>query len=56
MIYIKKEIRYLELEKLTGYNVTPKTHDADMIGVSKIVFINPEMTEKIIKKKVFGIE
>ncbi len=48
----KKETRYLELEKLSGYQVTPKTHEKDMIGVSKIIFVNDDMAEKIIRKKV----
>ena len=48
----KKEIRYLELEKLTGYNIVPKVQEDNMIKVSKIIFVNPEITEKIIRKKV----
>ncbi len=48
----KRETMYLELEKLTGYKVTPKIQEKDMIGVSQIIFINDEITEKIIRKKV----
>ena len=48
----KKETMYLELEKLNGYKVKPQVHEDDMIGVSQIVFVNDEMAEKIIRKKV----
>ena len=48
----KKETRFLELEKLTGYKVTPKVQEDGMIGVSKIVFVNDDMAEKVIRKKV----
>ena len=48
----KKEIMFLELEKLAGYEISPKTHEDGMIGVSKVVFVNPEITKKVIKKKI----
>ncbi len=48
----KKETRFLELEKLTGYEVAPKVHEDGMIGVSKIIFVNDNMAEKVIRKKV----
>ena len=48
----KKETRFLELEKLTGYEVVPKVHEDGMIGVSKIIFVNDNMAEKVIRKKV----
>ena len=48
----KKETRYLELEKLDGYKVNPKVKDKDAIGVSQIVFVNDDFSEKIIRKKV----
>ena len=47
-----KETRYLELEKLDGYKVTPKVKEKDAIGVSKIIFVNDDFSEKIIRKKV----
>lgn len=47
-----KETRYLELEKLDGYEVTPKVKDKNAIGVSKIIFVNDDFSEKIIRKKV----
>ncbi len=47
-----KETMYLELEKLKGYKVSPKVKEKDAIGVSQIIFINDEMTEKLIRKKV----
>ena len=48
----KKETRYLELEKLDGYQVNPKVKEKDAIGVSKIVFVNDDFSEKIIRKKI----
>lgn len=47
-----KETEYLELERLDGYKVTPKVKEKDAIGVSKIIFVNDDMSEKIIRKKV----
>ena len=47
-----KETQYLELERLDGYKVTPKVQEKDAIGVSKIIFISDDMSEKIIRKKV----
>lgn len=46
------EIVYLEYEKLKGYKITPKTKIEDAIEVSKIMFVNPSLKEKLIKKKV----
>lgn len=46
------EITYLEYDKIDGYKITPKTKVEDAINVSKIVFINPGFSEKIIKKKI----
>ena len=48
----KKETMFLELEKLDGYKVTPKIKDKDAIGVSQIIFVNDDFSEKIIRKKV----
>lgn len=54
--YLKKdsktgEIIYLEYNKLDGYNITPKTKVEDAIRVNKIVFVNPTLSEKLIRKK-----
>lgn len=43
---------FIEFNKLSGYNVLPKIKKEDEIEVSKIVFINPSFSEKIIKKKI----
>ena len=45
------EIVYLEYDK-NGYKVTPKTKKKDAIEVNKIVFVSPELTEKLLKKKI----
>ena len=46
------EILYLEYDKIKGYNITPKSNIYDAIKVDKIVFVNPSLSEKIIKKKI----
>ncbi len=46
------EIVYFEYEKIKGYPITPKTKIEDAIEVSKIMFVNPSLKEKLIKKKV----
>lgn len=43
---------YLEYDKIEGYQVKPKTTKKDAIEVSKIVFVNDSMSEKIIRKKI----
>ena len=48
----KKETTYLELDKLDGYKVNPKTKKDGSISVSKIMFINDSMSEKLIRKKI----
>ena len=45
------EIVYLEYNK-NGYSVSPKTKKKDDIEVNKIVFVSPELTNKLIKKKI----
>lgn len=45
------EIVYLEYDK-SGYKVTPKTKKKDAIEVNKIVFVSPELTKKLLKKKI----
>ena len=42
----------LEYDRLDGYKVSPKTKKKDAIEVSKIVFVNDSMSEKIIRKKI----
>lgn len=48
----KKVTVYLELDKLDGYKVSPKTTKNGSISVSKIMFINDSMSEKLIRKKI----
>lgn len=45
------EIVYLEYDK-KGYKVKPKTTKKDAIEVNKIVFVSPELTKKLLKKKI----
>ena len=46
------EVIYFEYDKVDGYKVNPKTKKKDSIEVSKIVFVNDSMSEKIIRKKI----
>ncbi len=46
------EIMYMEFDRIKGYNITPKSDIYDGIKVDKIVFVNPTLSEKIIKKKI----
>lgn len=46
------EVVYFEYDKVDGYRVNPKTKKDDSIEVSKIVFVNDSMSEKIIRKKI----
>ena len=48
----KKETLYFEYDKIDGYKVNPKVHKKDSIKVDKIVFVNPQLSEKIIRKKI----
>ena len=43
---------YFEYDKIDGYRVNPKIQKKDSIEVSKIVFVNDSMSEKIIRKKI----
>ncbi len=45
------EIVYLEYDK-NGYSVSPKAKKKDDIEVNKIVFVSPELTSKLLKKKI----
>lgn len=49
---MSNESVYFEYDKVDGYKVMPKTHKKDEIEVSKIVFVNDSMSEKIIRKKI----
>ena len=46
------ETFYFEYDKIDGYQVNPKTKKKDSIEVSKIVFVNDSMSEKIIRRKI----
>lgn len=48
----KKELLFFELDKVEGYSVTPKVSKDNQIEVSKIIFIDDEFSEKIIRKKI----
>jgi len=43
---------YFEYDKVDGYRVNPKAKKKDSIEVSKIIFVNDSMSEKIIRKKI----
>lgn len=47
-----QEIMYFEYDKVEGYKVSPKVTTKDSIEVSKIVIVNNEMSEKIIRRKI----
>ena len=47
------EILYLEYDKIEGYDITPKTKIEDAIKVNKIIFVNPSLSEKLIRKKIW---
>ena len=47
-----KEAINLKLDKLVGYKVNPKVKEKSAIGVDKIVFVDDELSEKIIRKKI----
>jgi len=47
-----KDIVYIEYKMVEGYKITPKTKKEDAIEVSKIVFVSPNLTEKLLKKKI----
>ena len=48
----KKQLISFELDNLEGYSVKPKTKKKNSIEVSKIIFVNSEFSEKIIRKKI----
>lgn len=43
---------YFEYNEIDGYRVNPKAKKRDSIEVSKIIFVNNSMSEKIIRKKI----
>ena len=43
---------FFEYDKIDGYQVNPKVKREDSIEVSKIVFVNDSMSEKIIRRKI----
>lgn len=49
---MKNETVYFEFDKLDGYIVNPKIKKEDSIEVSKILFVNDSMSEKIIRRKI----
>lgn len=49
---MSNESVYFEYDKVDGYRVTPKATKKDAIEVSKIIFVNDSMSEKIIRKKI----
>lgn len=49
---MSNESVYFEYDKIDGYQVNPKTKKKDEIEVSKIVFVNDSMSEKIIRRKI----
>jgi hypothetical protein len=46
------EVICFEYDKVDGYRVNPKTKKEDEIGISKIIFVNDSMSEKIIRRKI----
>lgn len=47
-----KETVFLELDKIDGYEVNPKAKKTNEISVDKIIFVNNELSEKIIRRKI----
>ncbi len=47
-----RDLVYLDYDNLDGYVVKPKVCEKDAIEVSKVLFVNKDLTEKIIKKKI----
>ena len=47
-----KEAINIKLDKLDGYKVKPKVKEKNAIGVDKIVFVDDEFSEKIIRRKI----
>ncbi len=49
-----KEIVYMEYDKLTGYDITPKNKQPiqDCIKVNRMILIQPTLIQKLVHKKV----
>lgn len=48
----KDEVVYFEYDKNGCYEITPKAQKKNEIEVNKIIFVKPEFSEKIIRKKI----
>ena len=48
----EKEAVNIDFNKLNGYKVNPKVKEKDGILVNKIVFVDNDFSEKIIRKKI----
>lgn len=48
----ERDVVYFEYDKVDGYKVSPKVKSKDGIEVNKIIFVNNEFSEKIIRKKI----
>ena len=48
----EKEAVNIDFNKLNGYNINPKVKEKDGILVNKIVFVDNDFSEKIIRKKI----
>lgn len=48
----EKDAINLELNKLSGYKVKPKVCEEGAIKVNKITFVDDDLSEKIIRKKI----
>lgn len=42
----------IDFNSIDGYQVNPKAQKKNNLEVDKIIFINPELSEKIIRKKI----
>lgn len=47
-----RDLVYLDYDNLEGYMIKPKVKENGAIEVSQVKFVNKELTEKIIKKKI----
>lgn len=48
----EKEARNLEINKLDGYQINPKAKGKNAIKVDKVLFVDDNISEKIIRKKI----
>lgn len=48
----EKNVKELDVGKLTGYSVNPKVKEDGAIKVNKILFVDEDITERIIRKKI----